>query len=467
MHTKSPAVAELAFNPEGAPAGKEQVRFTQNVFRRDSHKAPDVFFKSSTDDLGLSGISIDRYFTREFHDLEVQKVWGRAWQMACWSQDIPNPGDVHVYRIVDASIVIVRQTDGSLRAFHNSCLHRGRQIVDDSGHVPALRCPFHGWTWNLNGSLRHVPCRWDFPQVSDEQFGLRQVRVEEWNGFAFITLHTDAPPLLEYLEDVPQHFAAWDFSQRFKAAHVEKHVPCNWKLMLEAFIEAYHVPATHKQLIEYSSDAQGVYDTYPGRRHFSRAITLTGFMSGQYPDRNPSQQAIADSYICAYYPEVLGTDAARVPEGSLARDVIYRVVRQSLEKQYGVSLDSLGTAEVIDAIWYHIFPNFMPWPTLGYPLFYRFRPEGSNPDRSIMDIMLLLPFQGERPPSAPTVRQGSEGKLADVLGGLGAVLDQDVALVGGLQSGVRASVNGTITPSQYQESRLRRFHKTLDEYVAS
>ena len=85
--------------------------------------------------------------------------------MACREEEIPQVGDTLVYDIVDASLLIVRTAPDEIRAFHNSCLHRGTQLRAGPGHVAELRCPFHGFTWNLDGSFREMPCSWDFPHV--------------------------------------------------------------------------------------------------------------------------------------------------------------------------------------------------------------------------------------------------------------------------------------------------------------
>lgn len=449
-----------------APISDAQIReFVQEVLKADKVQPPATLFDAGTDDLGLADIPRERYFARQYHDLEVEKMWSRVWQMACWSQDIPNPGDVSVYELADTSIIVVRQDDGSLKAFHNACLHRGRRLRDADGHVSALRCPFHGFTWAIDGRLSFVPSRWDFPQIEDKTFCLPEVRVEEWNGFAFVNLDPAAPPLLEYLEDVPAQWAAWDLTQRYKSAHVIREVPANWKLVLEAFIESFHAMTTHPEAMPFTGMEPSQYDVYPGRRHFSRAVTLIGFPPYMGQASALGDQQLVENFIQTYAPQMAGDPDRMLAPGETARDGIYRVWGKVVSQMFDYDVTGLSPADVIDAIWYHLFPNFMPWPTLGYPLFYRFRPKGNDPERSLMEIIILSPFKGERPLSAPTVYQDAGGRLADVLGPLGAVLDQDMANMEGLQAGVKASVKPGFTLSRYQESRIRRFHKTLEEYV--
>jgi nitrite reductase/ring-hydroxylating ferredoxin subunit len=458
---------EIVASSKGS--GQIQIEHNRRILNTDRIKHAATLFEDSFDTtLGMGPISKERYYSPEFHKLEVDKVWKKAWMMACWAHDIPSPGDVHVFRLADISIIIVRQKDQTLKAFYNSCRHRGRQLVDESSHVPSLRCKFHGWNWSLDGVNRYVACRDEFPQLTDDDLRLPEVRVTEWNGFIFIALDPLVPTLEEYLEDMPDQFREWDFAGRlYKAAHVEKVVPVNWKLMQEAFIEAYHVPATHPQLVGFAGEALTRYDTFPGRKHYSRSVNLAGFATNQNLEIVPSPaQAMVDNWIISYMPQYKGTPLSVVPEGGSARETIAEISRDALTKTLKVDLAKWPTGEMVDGIWYNVFPNFMIWPTLGFPLVYRFRPFGNDPEQSLMDIMIMLPFGGERPQSAPVIRQGMEATLESVLGPVGAVLDQDTANIGGLMAGVKASPKSGFTVSNYQESRIRHFHRTLDEYIA-
>ena len=132
----------------------------QSVRLNDASPAPALLEESDLR-LGTKPIPASRYYSRAYFELEKEKLWPKVWQFACWGQDIPNPGDVHVYRILDRSVLIVRQRDGSLKAFHNACLHRGREICEDHGHRTELKCPYHFFTWNLAGTLRWFPSKWD------------------------------------------------------------------------------------------------------------------------------------------------------------------------------------------------------------------------------------------------------------------------------------------------------------------
>ena len=118
---------------------------------------------------------------------------------------------------------------------------------------------------------------WDFPQIDQATFCLPQARVGTWGGFVFVNVDPHGPPLEEYLEDLPWHFADWPLEDRYLSAHVVRVMPCNWKVALEAFIEGYHTMAVHPQLLPMAADSLTEYDVYGP--HVSRMITAVGVSS--------------------------------------------------------------------------------------------------------------------------------------------------------------------------------------------
>src|SRR5690606_8642362 len=132
--------------------------------------------------------------------------WTRTWQMVCREEELTRAGDHVVYDIVNASIIVMRGDDGQLRGFHNSCLHRGRALRMSDGSVNQLRCPYHGFTWDLKGEFKSMPTTWDFKHLSPCQLKLPQVKLDTWAGFVFINQDLEAEPLSDYLNILPQHF---------------------------------------------------------------------------------------------------------------------------------------------------------------------------------------------------------------------------------------------------------------------
>ena len=179
---------------------------------------------------------------------EFDGVFRRSWLRAVPLSDLPGPGDYVIWEELDQSVVIVRRDDGSLAAWHNVCQHRGARLVAESGHCEKGRfvCPWHGFTYDLEGKLRFAPMKGAFED--DRMDGLRTppVRVDSYGGFAWLCLDDDVPPLKEYLADIGQEldwFGLDEFDVRFR---FDVMLDANWKVVVDAFNETWHVPFTHQ-----------------------------------------------------------------------------------------------------------------------------------------------------------------------------------------------------------------------------
>ncbi len=416
---------------------------------------------------GDTDLSAERYFSQEWHDLEVEHVWRKVWQMACRAEAIPNVGDHVVYDVADESVIVVRTAPDQIRAYINSCLHRGTQLRHEGGSVQQFRCPFHGFTWDLDGTLVHIPNQWDFPHVVPDQFCLPEAKVGEWGGFVFINLDPDCEPLEGYLEVLPDEFTAFPLEDRWTAVHVAKVMPCNWKLALEAFIESFHIGTTHPQTAAYVADANTQYDVFPESRHVNRMITLEGVPSPNL--RNvPAEETIRKMQRDVPFH---GGETIVPSDEHRTRDLLAARAREKLSASANADLSGLSTSECLDAIEYFLFPNLVPWGGQGVPICYRFRPNGNNPAESIMEIMLLFakPDEGEAPPPADVTWLSIDQKWTDtpLLGGAGMVVDQDTDNLIRIQKGLKASRKGAVTLGRYQESRIRHFHETLEHYIST
>lgn len=443
--------------PEGA-------RFVQGLLDRERRPVPDALRACSTVELGDADIPRDRYLSREVHELEKEKVWRRVWQVVCREDEIAHTGDCWVHEVAGMSLVIVRSAPGDVKAFYNACLHRGTQLRTGPGNVSELRCPFHGFTWRLDGTFDGMPCEWDFPHVDAEQFCLPQVRTGTWGGFVFVTLDPGQVSLVEYLEILPEHFRDWPLEERFTAAHVVRPLRCNWKVALEAFIESFHTVAVHPQLLTTSGDVQTEYDVYPGVHHVNRMITPVGVASSH--THGVGEQQIVDAmFMTRDDPD------ATVPEGGTARELLAERKRRELTQRTGRDFSDLTDCEALDAIEYFVFPNFVPWAGYTTPLTYRFRPLDDDPAGSLMDVWLLEPPPaGDARPVSARVRlleADQPWREAPELGYLGPILDQDTATLERVQRGLASSSKPGVTLAHYQESRIRHFHSTLGRYLGS
>ncbi len=432
----------------------------QDIIARDADSPPPALTRQQYEFLGDEDISWSRYTSAEFYRLEMEKMWCKTWQWACREEHIPNAGDYYVYDIGDYSVIVIRDQQQTIHAFVNSCPHRGMQFcgAGESGSGKQfLRCPFHGMSWHLDGSLREIPCRWDFPHIKDDQFRLIEIPSDTWGGFVFINLDRDAKPLTDYLEVLPEHFAKWPLENRYTVLHTQKVLPGNWKMCMEGFMEAYHVLATHPEGLRASSWANTQYDVFSP--HVSRF--LQNLSSGNPHFEKPLSQP--------QLFEFLGHNADDLPDGLSARQAHADHLRQTLGAEMDVDLSRLSNSEMLDSIEYHVFPNACFFPGIVIPLIYRFRPLGV--DRCIHDIMMLrpVPENGPRPAPVECVKLGIDEPYVSVesfkTNRLSFVLDQDTANFKRQWAGIKASQKGAQTLGNYQEARIRHFHRTLDSYL--
>ncbi len=390
---------------------------------------------------GPKRISTDRYWKQEYHDLEVEKIWKKTWQMACREDEIPNPGDYYVYEIAHLSYLVVRQNDGSVKAHQNVCLHRGRLLKDCSGRgEKVFRCPYHGWTWNLDGSLKEIPNEWDFPGVREDVSQLPAVQAKCWEGFVFINPDPEAGPLEAFLGPVAMaHYKKYGFEHRYIQANVAKLIRCNWKVVMEAFMEAYHVIATHPHQMLMSGDCGNTnYDVFG---NWGRAA--------QFPSPGSPFRGIM-----------------------LTKEEALAQYRQTADGQKGLiqaltgeDLSDFSDLELQGGSFNDLFPNLHPWG--GWMrIVFRFRPNGSNPEESIMDIWLLAPWPKDQPRPAPAKPRklgfDDAWTAAPELLSLSKITDQDVFNVPAVQKGLKAKNPPYIWYSAYQEGKIKNFHANYE-----
>jgi phenylpropionate dioxygenase-like ring-hydroxylating dioxygenase large terminal subunit len=433
---------------------------TQDIIRGEDSARHAALTDERYQFLGDEDLPFSRYTSQQMFDLEIERMWSKTWQWACREEHIPDPGDYQVYDIGPYSVIVVRDQLGTIRAFANSCPHRGMQFCEPESTGSGkqfLRCPFHGMSWHLDGSLREIPCRWDFPHVDEGNFSLQTVACDTWGGFVFINIDPDAQALEDYLEVLPQHFSDWPLQDRYVALHMEKVLPGNWKMCMEGFMEAYHVFATHPEGLRTSAWATTQYDIFG--RHVTRFLQPRAIPSPYYPKDISESEAF----------ELMGHDPADLPEGMSARQGHADALRISMGKQLGVDLDDYCNSQILDSIEYHVFPNACMFPGISVPFVYRFRP--LTVDTCIHEILALqpVPDNGVRPKPAERIRLGIDDSYTSVEGfkenRLALVLDQDTDNFKRQWAGMKAALKPGQTLGNYQESRIRRFHMTLDEYL--
>jgi phenylpropionate dioxygenase-like ring-hydroxylating dioxygenase large terminal subunit len=438
----------------------------QELLDKEVNPVPDSLRDNTNPYLGSENLSVERYLSREFHDKEVEHVWQRTWQAVCRETEVGEPGDTHVYDITRFSIIVTRTAAGTLKAFRNACLHRGRQLVDKSGNYEKFRCPYHAFTWGLEGDFKWAPCKWDFPHIKEEEFGLPEVQVDTWGGWVFINMDLDAPSLQDYLGVLPSHFERWKPENGYKMIHVEKVIPCNWKVGWEAFIESYHAIATHPQILPYTEDADSQYDVWGD--HISRTITALGVPSFHLKD--VTDQDVVDTML-GVSAMVARPNHAKVPDGMTAREYIGQLNSEAFSENHDRELSSFATnAERMDSILYSIFPNFAPWAGFHPNITYRFRPNGDDHTTALMEVIVIkqLATGAPRPKDVPVRRLGDDELFSQApeLGvSLGTIFDQDLFNMPMIQKGMHNVKSRELVLADYHEVRIRHYHQTIDKYI--
>lgn len=439
---------------------------TQEIIHRDGRPVPAVLEQESYRFLGDEDIPFARYTSRAFYDLEMERMWPRVWQWACREEHIPEVGDYYVYDIGPHSVLVVRTTTG-IKAYHNSCLHRGTKLRPSGtdGHAAELRCPFHGWTWSLEGALTRLPCAWDLPHVDRANFHLPEVRTGLWGGFVFINMDDNAPSLEEYMAPLAEHFEGWDLSKRYVDIHIEKELYANWKTAQEAFMENYHTQETHPQLLLGNGDENTQYDIFSD--HVSRFYATNG-VSSPHLEKPLTEQELVNTMLVG--DRTMLADELTLHVGETARVVMARVLRKVLSEAYKADMSRYTDTEMLDVMEYSLFPNMTLFPGLSLPMIYRFRPLGDDPNRSLFDLLFLrpIPDSGERPEPAQPVRLTEQDSYTTVPGidpDFGHVYDQDTDNLRAQQEGFRAAKKKGQTLTNYQEVRIRHLEQTLDKYL--
>ena len=199
--------------------------------------------------LDAEGLPPRCYSEPAFYNREIETIFANSWVMVGRVDQLPRKGDYFTAEFADANLIVTRDLSGELRAFVNACRHRGARLLDGRGHSRSIVCPYHGWTYALDGSLRGCKGMEATRGFDAQSYSLIQARLDTWGGFIFVNLDAAAPALAEYLGELPQRLAMYGFDCMAATRRVEFKVACNWKAWVENFMEGYHIPCVHRSTI--------------------------------------------------------------------------------------------------------------------------------------------------------------------------------------------------------------------------
>jgi choline monooxygenase len=193
-------------------------------------------------------LPVELYTAPEVHALEQQRIFAKSWQYACHESALSKPGDYAVTKAGDIPIIITHGRDGELRGFVNVCRHRLHSIAEENGNKPLLQCPYHGWTYGLDGKLKSAPRSDREPNFDCSTISLEPVAVERWDQWVFVNPDPNASPLAELTagirertDEINADLREYEFQVRY-----EYTMDCNWKIWAENAVECYHCPTLHR-----------------------------------------------------------------------------------------------------------------------------------------------------------------------------------------------------------------------------
>ena len=423
-------------------------------------------------------VSVENFTSRDFMEGEKARLWPKVWQVAAREEDMPNVGDYVVYDVADETIIVVRTREG-IKAHHNVCPHRGSAIMEGRGHAANFRCRYHNWAFDLDGKNIAVQDKEDWGNsLGCEKLDLHSVTVGLWGGFVWINMDPDCEPLADYLAPIPDYLDPFELeNMRYRWA-LELVIPANWKVALEAFMEGYHVAATHPQLLPTQGDDYTTSFAHGKHAHFGyfTATSIPGQPSPRLKRASPDDarpgvmeffQGLEDTFGAIFTDrdaaaakgimDVLPADADPMTAFGTAVE-LGRAAADAEGCGYppNLSFEALARA---GADW-HVFPNCVTLPYFDGAVWYRARPNGDDIDSCIFNIWSLKRFGPGQEPKIEHVRHDSiMGKSFKL------IVDQDLANMARVQKGMKSRAFGYARPNPVQEVEISNFHNWLETYV--
>jgi len=352
----------------------------------------------------LPVIPAERYLDPDFLELERTHMWKRSWLYAYHVDEFPKVGSYRLWTRNGAPIIIVRSSEDEYKAFYNTCAHRGAPLVAaEKGETQGLVCRYHGWTYGLDGKLKRIRDPRDFPDFDISCHGLNEVRCERFGPWLFVNEDKNAAPLLEMIAPFPDH---WSTLQLDTIRHIDTvtvEVDCNVKVLLDAFMESYHLKSIHQNTVDRFLDHRGTYiKLYPH-----------GNMLMVTPQRNPDWKD----------PGAKGMP--RIPTAT------------EVQREHNPS--------------YHFFPNLVtPVSDSGIP-FLSFWPNG--PDKMLIDSHWFAPEGAVGHENWPTR-----------IDNWGRILEEDTQFAPAIQKSMESGgFEGMVL--SYQERRIYYWHEELDRRI--
>ena len=430
--------------------------------------------------------SAEAFLSPEYAQLEGDRLWSKVWQHAGRVQEIPNVGDFVTYNIARDSIIVVRTAADQIKAYHNVCSHRGRQLVDTPpnahsacGMRKQFVCGFHGWRYDLDGKCTFKLDEGDWKgKLTEERTHLNEVKVDSWGGWLFVNMDPDCRSLREFLEPAASILDPFELGKMRYKWRQWVIFDCNWKTAIEAFMEPYHVEGTHSQLLKYGQyyayskahQLHGVsgFDERDPTMKMKQSSTIT--RAGKGADARVStyelQNEIYTTVNFASTTETLVNAAKRLvdelPENTPPQDVIkhWLASAKADDAKRGVAWPTITPDQMSEAgLAWSVFPNMSILQGITFALCYRARPYGGDPNKCIFESYAIERYpEGQEPTTEWVYAEPTAEKW-------GKVLSQDFSNMAAVQRGMHSrGFRGTL-PNPHQERKVTNFHRNLANYM--
>jgi phenylpropionate dioxygenase-like ring-hydroxylating dioxygenase large terminal subunit len=422
---------------------------------------------------GLVVVPGARYTSQEFFDLEMERLWPRVWQVACREEEIPNVGDFLEYTIGEQSILVVRSTAEKITALFNACAHRGTRLAAGRGNFATaeIRCRYHAWRWGLHGQIVEVVDRHEYPAaLTDEDVALGQVQVGRWGGFVFVNMDPHCEPFASFIGEIPQLFGSYRFDDMRFRSYRTIDFACNWKTAVDAFNEGYHPQGLHPQMLTWYDDTRFYYDqvgkhSVYGEREYRRELGPSPRLGLAAEDFDEAElladriDAVSGLFTRSDRRSLAELQQHGPPPGRTAVDVFNDIRVNAMRERY--DLDRLTDDEILRNGSIHLFPNLLGPLVHGNATIYRARPNGLDPDRTLLDYWALewVPAGEE---AAPVERKFYEDWTTK---DWGLINNQDFANLAEITKGMKSAGYRGALLNPVQEANIVHHHRVIDQYV--
>ncbi|MGK0491920.1 aromatic ring-hydroxylating oxygenase subunit alpha [Sphingomonas echinoides] len=422
-------------------------------------------------DMAVRGdtITADRYISREWMDAEHRNLWPKVWHLGGVLAELEEEGDFIRHDFGKESVIMIRQEDGSIRAFYNSCPHRGNRLVlGDAGHMPRITCGYHGWQFTTDGVLAHVQDPDDFEGGNPcGRVHLSELRCESWGPFVFWCMDDDVPPLLDWLAPLPERFANYGVENWVLVLKLSCDADFNWKIIRDNFNESYHLPTIHPELATFINDGlpTTVFEMYPTGHN---AMWMIGHQATTRADYHSAEVPAPLDDIARSW----GIDPADYNghTGDIRAAVIRAKRALGPERGYTMYAD-MTDQQLVDYFHCTLFPNLTLTMSPEQLQVLRTEPHPTDPEKCVFQHWCLFPpVPGMKEVVTPVgpvpLRHDAVARHSRYGDGvsLGFVADQDLSIGTTQQQGLNSrGFKGCILPGQ--EKRVQRFHELLNDYV--